>query len=73
MENANNIIDTLFEKLNQPKRATNGRDLSKNYHKITISVSLIDKKAIQNHAKENNITVSQLIKNLLKENNIITG
>ena len=67
------IIDTFLEELRTPKRVTSGRDTTKNYHKITISVNLADKEAIQQYAQEHKISVSALIKGLLEEKNIIAN
>lgn len=66
-----NVIDMFLEELNKPTRATKGRDTTKNYHKITISVSQSDKIAIQAYSQDNSITVSALIKSLLHEKGII--
>lgn len=65
------IIDTLMEDFDTPKRATKGQDRSKNYHKITISINEKDKLSVMEYAKQNNLTVSSLIKDLLRENSII--
>ena len=66
-----NIIDAFVAELDKPRRMTKGRDSSKNYHKITISVSQADKNAIQEYAKEHNMSVSAIIKKLLFEKGII--
>jgi len=71
MENTELLIDSLLNDLNQTKRATKGRDTSKYYHKITISVSQADKDAIKLYAKGKEKTVSMIIKDLLRDNNII--
>ena len=71
MNNTDLLIDSFVNDLQQTKRATSGRDTSKNYHKITISVSQADKNAIQQYALEHKISVSALIKRLLEEKNII--
>jgi len=44
---------------------------TKKYNKITISIDLEDKLKIEDYAKKNNISVSALVRNLLKENNIL--
>ena len=65
------IIDKFLKEFDKPKRVTKGRDTTKNYHKITISVNQADKEAIQQYAQKNDLTVSALIKVILKEKNII--
>lgn len=65
------IINGFFEELEKNKRPTNGRDTSKTYHKITISVSHEEKQLIQKYASDNHIKVSALIKNSLRDKNII--
>jgi len=65
------IINSLLEDMNITKRRTKGRDTTKKYNKITISVDLEDKLKIEEYAKKNNISVSALIRNLLKENSIL--
>jgi hypothetical protein len=57
--------------LNTNKRDTKGRDKSKNYHKITISVDQYTKLKVNEYAKNNDISVSKLIKDLLQEKGII--
>ncbi|WP_367234541.1 DUF6364 family protein [Sulfurimonas sp.] len=59
--------------MNYPKRKTHGRDRSKNYHKITISVDEKAKQEIIEYAREHNISISKLIKNLLIKNSIISS
>ena len=65
------IIDALMEDFNTPKRKSKGRDKSKNYHKITISIGEKDKLSVMEYAKKNNLTVSSLLKDLLRDKSII--
>jgi len=67
----NTIIDTLMGDFDTIKRKSKGQDRSKNYHKITISISEKDKLSVMEYAKENNLTVSSLIKDLLRAKSII--
>ena len=54
-----------MDELSAPKRKTKGRDTSKNYHKITISINEQDKRDIIEYAEEQGVSVSQLIKGLV--------
>lgn len=65
------IINSLLEGLNQVKRKTKGQDKSKNYHKLTISINQKDKQSIQEYAESNGMSVSALIKSILKKEGII--
>lgn len=67
----NKIIDTLLGKLESPKRDTKRNEDTKAYKKLTISITQKEKYKIMDFAKENNISVSKLIKDLLRDNNII--
>ena len=71
MKEDNNIIDSFVNELSKSTRKTNGRDTTKNYHKITISVNQADKDSIKDYANQHNLTVSALIKNLLQEKGVI--
>jgi len=66
-----NFIDYLMEDLKSPKRKTRGQDHSKSYHKITISVNEKEKAEIQAAAEEKGVSVSMLIKELLKVEGVI--
>ncbi len=66
-----NFIDHLMEDLKSPKRKTKGQDRSKSYHKITISVNEKEKAEIQAAAEEKGVSVSMLIKELLKVEGVI--
>ncbi len=68
-----NIIKDLLSDLDKPRRKTNGRDKSKHYHKITISVSEEMKKDLMEFADTNKVSVSKLIKDLLIDNKIISS
>lgn len=65
-------IEELMNSLGSPKRKTKGRDYSKNYHKITISVTEKEKIDIQSAAEEKGMGVSALMKELLKVEGVIT-
>ena len=65
------FINIAFEQFDITKRKTQGQDHSKNYHKITISVSQKDKEAIATYAHKNNIKVSELIREALKEKGVL--
>lgn len=65
------IINTLMGDLQKNKRKTQGRDQSKNYHKVTISINQQDKDDLMDYAQEHNIGVSKLIKDLLREKGIL--
>jgi predicted HicB family RNase H-like nuclease len=65
------ILDDIAKDLDIPKRKTSGQDKSKNYHKITISVDQETKLKVNEYAKNNDISVSKLIKDLIKEKGII--
>jgi predicted DNA binding CopG/RHH family protein len=65
------INELLKSHLSITKRKTQGHDHSKNYHKITISVSEKDKEAIAAYAKKHRIKVSALIREALLEKGVI--
>ncbi len=65
------FIDHLMEDLKFPQRKTKGQDRTKSYHKITISVTEKEKADIQTAAEEKGMSVSALIKELLKVEGII--
>jgi len=65
------IINVLMNDLQKNKRKTQGRDKSKNYHKITISINQQDKDDVMVYAEKHNISVSKLIKDLLREKGIL--
>lgn len=66
------FIDHLMEDLKSPQRKTKGQDRTKSYHKITISVTEKEKVDIQSAAEEKGMSVSALMKELLKVEGIIT-
>ena len=67
------IIGSFMNELNdKTKRKSKGRDTRKNYHKITISINQEDKLAVMKYAESNGITVSYLIKELLRDKKIIS-
>jgi len=66
----NTYIDKVMDELKVPQRKTNGRDKSKSYHKITISVNEQERWDIQNFAKKEGKSVSAVIKNMLREEGI---
>ena len=65
------IIDALLGDLVIPKRKTRGQDRSKNYHKITISISQKDKQDVIAYAEKKGVSVSKLFKQLLEDKGII--
>ncbi len=65
------LIENILGQFNSTKRKTQGQDHSKNYHKITISVSQKDKEAIAAYAQQHNIKVSELIREALKEKGVL--
>ena len=65
------IIEDIMREFDTTKRHSRGRDTNKNYHKITISINKVDKIKIMDYAKENEVSVSALIKDLLREKHII--
>ena len=65
------FIEAILEQYDITKRKTKGQDHSKNYHKITISVSEKDKESIASYAQKHNIKVSELIREALKEKGIL--
>lgn len=67
----NKIIDKLLGNLESTKRDTKRNEDTKAYKKVTISVTQKEKEQMMQYAKDNDISVSKLIKNLLKTNNII--
>ena len=69
--NHNDFINIAFEQFDITKRKTQGQDHSKNYHKITISVSQKDKEAIANYAQKHNVKVSELIREALKDKGVL--
>ena len=66
-----NFIKPLMEELKSPQRKTKGKDRSKSYHKVTISVTEKEKIDIQSAAEEKGKSVSALIKELLKVEGVI--
>lgn len=70
--NHNDFINIAFEQFDITKRKTQGQDHSKNYHKITISVSQKDKEAIAAYAQRYNIKVSELIREALKDKGVLS-
>ncbi len=68
----NDFINIAFEQFDITKRKTQGQDHSKNYHKITISVSQKDKEAIAAYAQQHNIKVSELIREALKDKGVLS-
>ena len=68
----NDFINIAFEQFDITKRKTQGQDHSKNYHKITISVSQKDKEAIATYAQQHNIKVSELIREALKDKGVLS-
>ena len=68
----NDFINIAFEQFDITKRKTKGQDHSKNYHKITISVSQKDKEAIAAYAQQHNIKVSELIREALKDKGVLS-
>ena len=69
--NSDNIIDSIMNDLDVVKRKTQGQDRSKNYHKITISVNQKDKESLQSYAQSKGVSVSEVLKALLREKAII--
>ena len=65
-------IQGLMNDLSFPKRKTKGQDRTKSYHKITISVTEKEKLDIQTAAEEKGMSVSALMKELLKVEGVIT-
>lgn len=65
------IIDSLLNELKTTKRKTSGQDKTKKYQKITISIDLVDKTKVIDYAKKHKVSISELIRNLLKENKIL--
>ncbi len=66
------FIQNILGEFDITKRKTQGQDHSKNYHKITISVSQKDKEAIATYAQQHNIKVSELIREALKDKGILS-
>lgn len=60
-----------MEDLKSPKRKTKGQDRSKSYHKITISVTEKEKTDIQKAAEKQGKSVSALMKELLRLEEVI--
>lgn len=65
------LIENILGQFNSTKRKTQGHDHSKNYHKITISVSQKDKEAIATYAQKHNVKVSELIREALKDKGVL--
>nr|WP_316721747.1 DUF6290 family protein [Sulfurospirillum sp. 'SP'] len=65
------FIEAILGQFDITKRKTKGQDHSKNYHKITISLSEKDKESIAAYAQKHNIKVSELIREALKEKGIL--
>lgn len=63
--NSDDILNSMMDELKTPKRKSKGRDTTKNYHKITISISEQDKQDIIEYAEVQGISVSKLIKDLV--------
>lgn len=63
--NTDEAINSMMNTLNTPKRKSKGRDTTKNYHKITISINEKDKREIIEYAEKQGVSVSQLIKDLV--------
>ena len=61
------IINGLLNQLDKPRRKTAGRDKSKNYHKITISVDEEMKLMISELAESQGLSISGFIKALVTE------
>lgn len=70
-EAINQIIESTYSRETRGRKPTGKNEDTKAYHKITISMTQLEKDQIHEAAKQADMSVSQLIRDILKEKNVL--